>query len=582
MQRVFRLSMAMLGFVLPARAAFHYFDPTQPANAPALLSQTGIYANIQSKTLDTAAKAFEVNAPLWSDGAVKKRWIILKPGQHIPYNDTADYFDYPDSTVFVKNFSLVRAPGDTVYWETRLLIRKRDAGPEPVDWYGFSYRWNAAQTDASLVPPGKGLDTVFFATDARGRRSYKKWRFPSQGNCNSCHIGRGDPTNPAPLQYGRGVLGFFPAQLKRPSAKTVGSDQVLDLFNQGVFAGTRPTAAELARRFRGVHEPLAAGLSASQRYAAIDTMARSYIAANCSGCHGARGNAFHATGEVSLNYDFQNLKPQMDFGMHNVGDRGLFDDVPYDTNEVTDPPKGRAYYRLALADWGIPTTAGKWNMALPSTSAKVLIYPGYASASTLLFRQWVRKSPWTDSGVVARALKYDIQFADAPQKAAAEQRRAWYFSRPWGSQAWQDTLSKHGLTMDSLTALVNLSSGGFYSGDGDQMPPLATFQPDTAALQVLAEWVQGYKETFVGIHRGPRAAFAIEPAIQPAIRDRILVLPAEWRGPVQMLDIRGRAYGLTPLSASPMAGRRYALPGDLPRGVYAFRAGARFFRATVL
>ncbi len=572
----FRLVLGVLCASLPSFAAFHYFDPANPANAPALLSQTGIYADIQTKSMDTAAKYFEVNAPLWSDGAVKKRWIILKPGRSIPYDDTADFFNYPDSAVFVKNFSLIRAPGDTVYWETRLLIKKQGSGSTPTDWYGFSYRWNAAQSDANLVPPGQGLDTFFFATDSHGHRAYRKWRFPSQGNCNSCHIVRGDQGASGQTIYGRGVLGFFPAQLKRPSAKTAGSDQVIDLFNQGVFTGTRPTAAELARRFRGMHEPLAASLSAAQRYAAIDTMARSYIAANCSGCHGARGNALHATGEVVLNYDFQKLKPQMDFGMHAVGDRGLFAAAEYDTNDVTTAPTGRAYYRMALAQWGIPAT-GNWNMALPGTVAKVLVYPGYPSASTILFRQWVRKSPWTDSGVVARSLKYDIQFGDPPDQALAGQRRSWYFSRPWGSQAWQDTLAKHGLTMDSIITLIT-KNGGFYGADANQMPPLASFQPDTAALQVLAEWVHGYQETFVGLRPGPSGFVAA----QPILRDRILSLPKDWKEPVAMLDIQGRIHRLAPIFGNRVDGCEYALPASLPRGVYFFQAGARYFKASVL
>ena len=568
-QRVLCLSLGILGAVLPAQAAFKYFDASVPGAAPALLSQTGIYANITAKTMDPAAKPFEVNAPLWSDGAVKKRWILLRPGKQIPYDDTTDYFTYPDSTVFVKNFSLVRAPGDTVYWETRLLIKKRGSGESPVDWFGFSYRWNAAQTDASLVPPGSGLDTVFFATDAKGKRTYRKWRFPSQGNCNSCHVGRGE-TGTEGLHYGRGVLGFFPAQLKRPSA---GGNQVLDLFTQGVFTGTRPTAPALARRFKGIHESIPGGLGAGQRFAIIDTMARSYIAANCSGCHGARGNDLHTTGEVLLDYDFHNLKPRMEFGLRPVGDRGLFDPLAYDTNSVTDGPTGRSYYLMALGKWGIPTGSGNWDMTLPTASAKVLVYPGYPAASTLLFRQWVRKSPWTDSGVVARTLKYDIQFGDPPQQALAQQRRVWIFSRPWGSQAWQDTLAKHGLTLDSLIALIDLSSR-FYDADGDQMPPLATFEPDTAALAVLGEWAKGYQESYASIRPGPHGAGSLAMA---TVRDGILRVPGTWQGPAEMLDMQGRVYGLKP--SAPFT---YALPPALTRGVYAFRIGMHAFRASIL
>src|SRR4051812_28987467 len=157
-------SALVLTMIFPVLvSAFHYFDPTNPGTAPALLSQTGVYSDINAKKVDTAAKYFEVNAPLWSDGAIKKRWIILKPGRHIPYNDTTDFFDYPDSTVFVKNFSLLRAPGDTIFWETRILLKHQGTGSSPVDWYGFSYMWNSDQKDATLVP-SNGHDTLLFTT----------------------------------------------------------------------------------------------------------------------------------------------------------------------------------------------------------------------------------------------------------------------------------------------------------------------------------------------------------------------------------------------------------------------------------
>ena len=560
-------------FPVLSSAGFNYFDPTHPTNAPALLSQTGIYSNIVGKVTDTAAKYFEVNAPLWSDGALKKRWVILKPGKHITYDDTTDFFNYPDSTVFVKSFSMVRAPGDTIYVETRLLIKKQGEGSSPTDWYGYSYRWNATQTDANLVSPSNGYDTVFFTTDSHGRRSYKKWRFPSQGNCNSCHIGRGSLGKGGKMNYGRGVLGFFPAQLKRPLFQAPALDQVIDLFNKGIFTGTRPSVPELARRFKGVLEPLPATLTAGHRAAAIDTMARSYIAANCSGCHGSRGNNLALTGEVLLNYDFHSLKSQMQFGMRSVANRGLFDTVSYDTNLTTNP-KGRAYYRMALDKWGFSSASGVWDMTLPNVTKTVLVYPGYPSASTILFRQWARKSPWTDSGAVSRALKFDLQFGDPPVKAQAQQRRTWFFAQPWGSQGWQDTLAKHGLPMDSIISLIN-QTYGFYSADDNQMPPLASFQPDTSALKILGEWVKGYQESFVALAQGGFTAG--QTFAQAFVRNRTLVIPKEWRGLVQMMDIQGRTYNLERIDRE-----TYALPSGLPRGYYCFKIGTCLFRATVL
>src|SRR3982751_1278699 len=123
------LTLALaLGFPAASAAAVNFFNPALPP--PDSLSATGIYSNIAAKTVDTAMKYFEVNAALWSDGAAKKRWIILPPGTHITYVDTTDYFDYPNQTVFVKNFYLDSVLSDSTtrkYWETRLLVNKEDA-----------------------------------------------------------------------------------------------------------------------------------------------------------------------------------------------------------------------------------------------------------------------------------------------------------------------------------------------------------------------------------------------------------------------------------------------------------------------
>jgi hypothetical protein len=221
---------------LPALSfgAFKFFDP---ANPPQMLSATGLYANAAVKsTIDTSAKYFTVNSALWSDGAVKKRWVILPRGKHIQWTDQTDYFNYPDSTVFVKTFLQVMGPAatDTVYWETRLLLKLPDT----------AYQWNAAQSDAKLVSLADGFDTAFSYVDAQGKSTYKKWRFPSQENCNGCHkvrLGDPYPDPTSPRLQGRGVLGFYPAQLKKPVQTSAGtSDQVLQLFAAGVFTGTQP------------------------------------------------------------------------------------------------------------------------------------------------------------------------------------------------------------------------------------------------------------------------------------------------------------------------------------------------------
>src|SRR6187549_3407234 len=92
--------LAALCLSLPAAAAFNYWDVADTAKVPRALSATGIYADIRAGRLVAEAVPFEVNSPLWSDGAHKQRWVLLKPGRSIAFSEKDDYWGYPDSAVF--------------------------------------------------------------------------------------------------------------------------------------------------------------------------------------------------------------------------------------------------------------------------------------------------------------------------------------------------------------------------------------------------------------------------------------------------------------------------------------------------
>jgi hypothetical protein len=549
----------LLVLATAASAGVNFFNPTVPSAVPESMSATGIYSSIVNKTLDTAAKYFEVNAALWSDAAHKDRWIILPPGTKITYVDTTDVFVYPENTIFVKLFRHDTVAGDSnsrIYWETRLLVKKSGLGEE---WHGFSYRWNKAGTEATLVSREFGLDTVLFLPQAP---YYRKWRFPTSVECTECH-------QVAP--EGRAVLGFFPAQLKRVSRVTVGGNQVTDLYNAGVFSNL-PTALELTRRWRGISEGIPAGLSATERFKVIDTMARAYIAANCSGCHGTRGLALGATDRAPyLNYDFYNYQPVMQFDYQGTSPFGLdLSDAHLEVGDTTVTPSGRWQFLNTLQEWGVNTAPGSsMDATRPSAGAfpsgvqpgPYLIVPGYPAYSTLLFRQVARRTAASDSGFWFRAL--------GAGEAGSPQWKSWLFKSKWGSKAWRDTLAGRAGTGANL----NVIFGALYGWDGGQMPPLATHIPDTAALKVLGEWARTYQPTPLAI----RNARITRQDQMPIIRNRQVIVPEGWAGKAVMTGIDGRSWVL------PTVGRgRYALPALVPMGVYLFRIGDRSFRTSVM
>ncbi|MCD6023838.1 MAG: glucose sorbosone dehydrogenase [Fibrobacteria bacterium] len=542
-----------------AFTAFHFFDPADTAAVPKLLSQTGLYTDIAAKVPDTALKYFDLNAPLWSDGAAKQRWMILPPGKQVLYEDTTDLFEYPDSTVFVKTFLLDRVTGDSTtrrYWETRLLVHRKSAQGIGT-WHGFSYRWNGSATEARLVSLETGFDTVFhgYTQGLSGPGSYRKWHFPSRQDCDRCHI-QNDGGGIAP----RTILGFFPAQLKRPAPLQPSLSQIEWLFNRGAFTGTGPTAAQSARRWKNILDPIPASLSSEERFRVIDTMARSYIAANCSGCHSRRGMP-RSDAPENVNYDFYDLVPRIEMGLLTV--TKSMDLNVEDT--VSGEFKGRLYYLDAVGRSGLSSLPGAvWDMEQPGSGVPVLVYPGFPSYSTVLFRQWVRQTPARDSADMARRLA----------SADAQGWGAWIFSKPWGTPGWFQLLEQHGVAAGDVLEYEELH---------DAMPPVpVSFIPDVEAMKILGEWVKAYRtlqivdssRIITGVLQGGNGT-----AARPALRfhNGMVLVPPGWKARPELLSPAGRRHAL--LSAGP---GRYALPARLPSGIYWVRAGGLSLRVAVL
>src|SRR5262249_34088541 len=139
----------------------------------------------------------------WSDGAIKERYLAIPGDGRIEYN-TVIYpqpapgaqpgWRFPDGTVLVKTFSLETEPGKPSSRrrvETRLLhaslVPGSEAGGDQV-WYGYTYVWNDAQTDAELLD-AKGLDRKFTIKDSKapGGKREQVYHLPSRTECTMCH-----------------------------------------------------------------------------------------------------------------------------------------------------------------------------------------------------------------------------------------------------------------------------------------------------------------------------------------------------------------------------------------------------------
>lgn len=255
-------------------------------NAALRLSQTGIFANLQSLTAAPGLLPYSVNAPLWSDGALKRRWIYL-PGDGRSSDPSRDRivrqsdgsWRFPVGSIFVKHFDLNVAPANSPptlrRLETRILVVTASRQIQ-----GFTYRWNEAQTDADLLSFGVSEDVHL-----QSQNSLQTWDFPSRVDCVACHSDQAHQ-----------ILGVKTTQINRDcynSETHQVENQLLywnsrDMFFPAFEADEIATALKLN--------------SISDRNSTLADRARSYLDANCSHCHqrGGVGAYFDARFETPL------------------------------------------------------------------------------------------------------------------------------------------------------------------------------------------------------------------------------------------------------------------------------------------
>jgi hypothetical protein len=100
-------------------------DDTQ-ALIPKTLTETKIWKDLAKAQLNDEFVPYEINSPLWSDGAAKKRFISVPRGKKVDL-DANGKLVFPVGTRFVKMFDL---PDGSRRLEARVLVvgeRRRTA-----------------------------------------------------------------------------------------------------------------------------------------------------------------------------------------------------------------------------------------------------------------------------------------------------------------------------------------------------------------------------------------------------------------------------------------------------------------------
>jgi uncharacterized repeat protein (TIGR03806 family) len=216
---------------------------------PTDLSQTGCVNAATPSQPAAGLIPYAPNAPFFSDGAVKARWLALPNGQRIGIDANND-FDLPNGSVLVKNFSL----GARLV-ETRLFMRHSDG-----NWAGYTYEWNAGGTDATRVVGGKTVQVAG-----------QTWEFPSEAQCLQCHSAAAGRSLGLEIGQLNGDFGY-------PTGRVANQLTTLDAIDT-----LTPALTQAPAQLPVIPDPFGG--------AALDARARAYLHTNCSNCHRPGGPA---------------------------------------------------------------------------------------------------------------------------------------------------------------------------------------------------------------------------------------------------------------------------------------------------
>jgi uncharacterized repeat protein (TIGR03806 family) len=211
---------------------------------------------------------FHLTTPLFSDYALKSRFVFLPPGTQATY-DPSKPFSLPVGTIIAKTFRFAHdlrnlgLGADLI--ETRLLIR-REFG-----WIGLPYVWDTSTGEAHLTSQGTGVDVSWI--DLQGTTRSTTYQVPSQVQCGDCHSN--------PEVDGDAPIGVKARLLNTPYPYPGGAENQIDHWTAlGILTGAPPSSS--APRLPVWDDP---------GDGTLEARARAYLESNCAHCHNPDGKA---------------------------------------------------------------------------------------------------------------------------------------------------------------------------------------------------------------------------------------------------------------------------------------------------
>jgi uncharacterized repeat protein (TIGR03806 family) len=214
------------------------------------LSDYGFFTDLARSTPANRVAPYDLETPLFSDYADKRRYLYVPGGARARYDGEAA-FDFPVGSALIKTFGY-HQQGAFRPIETRLLLRRASG------WVALPYVWNAEGTDAVLKRAGTRIPVTF--TDPSGGIQRISYAVPNQNQCKDCHSLGG---------------AIVPIGTKARYLNHRGQLQTL------VRAGLLDRAPADAPRIARWDDPATP----------LDSRARAYLEINCAHCHNPQGGA---------------------------------------------------------------------------------------------------------------------------------------------------------------------------------------------------------------------------------------------------------------------------------------------------
>ena len=300
------------------------------SSVPPLLSDWGLFSDIRTQKPEEGVLPYEVTSPLFTDYALKHRFVTLSKGGQIEYFNDSERWQSPVGSIYAKTFAYppnLEDPdndGLEQLIETRIMVhvaaeddRLGCSGSDSC-WQTHVYVYNEEMTDAVCESGGATVSVAFTNPlfkacsddqstcetdeDCPGfgmgascdyvQESVPDYGVPSNGACRRCH--GVEPTR---------TLGPSTGMLNRGNdyQEVVVPNQIDQFYQLGMLDKEPPPNSE----DRTTYVDPTLHVEECQTDLCIHDAARSWFDSNCSQCHAPDGEA----AGTGLHLDWASMNP---------------------------------------------------------------------------------------------------------------------------------------------------------------------------------------------------------------------------------------------------------------------------------